>query len=84
MRGAGFVYLKRTDYASAEKVLRQATELDPNNADGWVSLGSALAGLNRVDEAIAAFEKALEISPNHSGALKALESLKKAKEAASK
>lgn len=79
MRGAGFVYLKRKDYGQAETILLKATEADPRSADGWASLGSAQSGLNKIDEGIASFEKALEISPNHEGALRGLEALKQAK-----
>jgi len=82
LRGAGFIYLKRGDFASAEAVLLKATAADPRSADGWASLGSAQAGLRKIDEAIASFQKALEISPNHEGALRGLEAMKKAKEAA--
>ena len=83
MRGAGFVHLKRQDYAQAEAVLLKATAADPRVADGWASLGSAQAGLRKIDEGIKSFEKALEISPNHEGALRGLEALKKARPAAS-
>lgn len=76
LRGAGFVYLKRADYGQAESVFLKATAIDPRNPDGWASLGSAQAGLRKIDEGIKAFEKALEISPNHEGALRGLDALK--------
>lgn len=40
---------------------------DPGNADAWYNLGRALLGLGRDKEAIAAFDKALEISPDNPG-----------------
>lgn len=79
LRGAGFIYLKRSEYGQAETVLLKSTVLDPRNPDGWASLGSAQAGLRKIDEGIKSFETALEISPNHEGALRGLEALRKAR-----
>ncbi len=81
LRGAAYIYLKWKEYGQAESVLSKATTIDPGNADGWASLGSAQSGLNKIDEAIKSFEKALEISPNHAGALRGLEALKQYKAA---
>lgn len=81
LRGAGFIYLKRGDYGQAETVLAKSVQVDPRNADGWASLGSAQAGSRKIDDGIKSFEKALEISPNHEGALRGLDALKKAKSA---
>jgi tetratricopeptide (TPR) repeat protein len=80
-RGAGFVYLKRAEYGQAETVLLKSTALDPRSADGWASLGSAQAGLRKIDDGIKSFEKALEISPNHEGALRGLDALRQARAA---
>ncbi len=82
LRGAAFIYLKRKDYGTAETTLLKATALDPRNADGWSALGNSQSGLNKINEGIASFQKALEISPNHEGALRGLEALNKAKAAA--
>ena len=81
MRGAGYIFLKRADYGPAESVLQKATEVDPRNADGWASLGSAQSGLRKIEEGIKSFEKALEIQPNHEGALRGLEALKQLRDA---
>jgi tetratricopeptide (TPR) repeat protein len=81
MRGAGLIYIKRGDYGQAETMLSKAVETDPKNADGWSNLGSAQAGLRKIDDAIASFQKALEVSPNHEGALRGLDALRKAKDA---
>ena len=53
----------------------------PRTPDGWAALGNAQSGLSKIDAGIQSFEKALEISPNHEGALRGLEALKKAKSA---
>jgi tetratricopeptide (TPR) repeat protein len=81
MRGAAFIHLKRGEYGAAESLLLRATEVDPRNADGWASLGSAQSGLRKIDEGIKSFEKALEISPNHEGALRGLDALRQARAA---
>jgi tetratricopeptide (TPR) repeat protein len=61
---------------------RRATELDPKGADGWFQLGRALGVLSQLPgggetvayarEAKAAFERALELDPDHVGALHGL------------
>jgi tetratricopeptide (TPR) repeat protein len=42
---------------------RRATELEPGNAVAWFNLGFALAGMNRYDEAISAFDRVRSINP---------------------
>jgi len=49
------------DAARAEEVWRRAIELDPDSAPAHYGLGQALAGRGRVAEAIASFERAIEI-----------------------
>lgn len=43
----------------------KAITLDPGNADAWFNKAFALAGLKRYDEAIAAFDKVKELSPDY-------------------
>jgi len=53
-------------YAKAAEAYRKATQLSPNNADYWSSLGESLvqdATGPFVDEAVAAFRRALAIDP---------------------
>ena len=42
---------------------------DPGNAEAWLLLGHAYRGLGMADEADAAFARALELAPEHKGAL---------------
>ena len=42
---------------------RKATELDPGNAAAWFNLGFALAGENKYDEALNAFDTVRSINP---------------------
>src|SRR5262249_10219114 len=44
----------------AEREFRRALELDPNDVGAWIGLGVALHIMERVDDAEAAFRKALE------------------------
>ena len=57
-------HLRAGRYADAEAKYRQLTELEPNNVNGYVGLGSSLQLQGHLDEAREAFELALEISPN--------------------
>ena len=50
--------------SEGEIEFRRAVALDPNYFLGWVGLGLALHILERLDEAEAAFRKALEIDPD--------------------
>lgn len=43
----------------------KAIEIDPNNADAWFNKGFALGGMERYDEAIAAFDKVQSINPQY-------------------
>lgn len=45
----------------AEKFLRQACELSPEQAPGWVRLGSVLMRRNNLEDAISNYERALQI-----------------------
>lgn len=76
LRGLAFCYLKRGDYGGAVQVMREATTVDPANADNWMMLGRAQVGTGNNDAAIRSFEKVLEIDPNNADAKKALDILK--------
>ena len=54
------------DVATAEHCVdlaRRATDIDPKYADGWQLQGRALVYLGRFDDAMAAFDKCLEVAP---------------------
>lgn len=66
-RGARLV--NRGSYLEAEALFRQVLTLHQDNAVDHINLGTALAGLSKVDEAVDAYERALELSPEDSKAL---------------
>jgi tetratricopeptide (TPR) repeat protein/transglutaminase-like putative cysteine protease len=58
----GDAYLEQHKYAQAVPELEQAASLAPDNAETQVRLGAAYLNLDRDEEAMAAFGKALKIS----------------------
>jgi len=58
------IALGHHDYASAEGFARDAVARNPRNADGWTALGIALHNEGRLDEALAAYQKAMKLHPN--------------------
>ena len=54
------------DFSQAEKLYRQAIELNPNYALAYTNLGSTLNDLQRYDEAEIMLRKAIELDPNNS------------------
>jgi protein O-GlcNAc transferase len=44
---------------------RRATELDPNNPDAWINLGGACVDRELLEEARAAYQRALELVPGN-------------------
>jgi tetratricopeptide (TPR) repeat protein len=61
----GLATLHLKDFKTAEVYLRRALDADPQNCEYMTSLGNAVLGLERVDEAISLFNQALAIDPNH-------------------
>jgi len=61
-RGISYVSLGKNDLAIAD--LTRALELDPTSVDGFVWLGHAYANSHAYDQAVAAYQKALKISPS--------------------
>lgn len=60
----------------AIEMFRVNTELYPNSANAFDSLGETLANAGKRDEAIKAYEKALSIDPNFATSVVALRTLK--------
>lgn len=52
----------------AEKLLRPIVASEPTNANAWMHLGVVLAKTGRQEEAISAYERAIEAQPGLSGA----------------
>lgn len=52
------------DLAGAEEEFRIATEISPTMAAAWFNLGAVLARMQRFDEAIASYNRYLDLAPN--------------------
>ncbi len=62
-------YLNSNDYAQAEDIYRVLIEKEPENANGYIGLGSSLIYQEKYDEAISVYSQALELNANSSEAL---------------
>lgn len=60
---AGGRQFKQGKLGNAVQSFTSATELQPNRAEGWVNLGSALLQAKRYEHAVAALHKAVVLSP---------------------
>lgn len=57
----GTCLMKRGFFALPEMLLKKALEINPNGVSAWNNLGALLKDDNRIEEAEAAFRKALEL-----------------------
>ncbi|WP_372627648.1 tetratricopeptide repeat protein, partial [Arsukibacterium sp.] len=67
------------DYASAEQAFKQAVQQQPS-ADGYANLGNSLALQQKYDEALASYQQALQLDPEHQQAKQNAELLKQMKQ----
>lgn len=65
---AGVKAVKAGDYRRALSLLHKVVQAEPGNADAWNYIGFSERHLGHFDPSLAAYEKALAISPNHLGA----------------
>jgi len=61
----GLEFRRRRQYPEAEQEYRAATDLDPQNADLWVSISTIQYHEGKFDDAIASARRALVINPDH-------------------
>jgi tetratricopeptide (TPR) repeat protein len=59
------IYLTNGDFEKAKANLELAAEQDPTNEILWFSLGSVFDNLGNIDEAIAAYSKAIGVKPDY-------------------
>lgn len=59
------VYYYAGEYGKMLAISETVTLLEPDNPDGWYNRGIALAALERHEEALERFEKAIEIDPDN-------------------
>jgi tetratricopeptide (TPR) repeat protein len=56
--------IEKRDYATAETLLRKATEQDPKSYIAWFDLGFVENNLGKADESIAAYRKSVTAKPD--------------------
>jgi tetratricopeptide (TPR) repeat protein len=76
----GEVLLRNKNFADAEKVLLQCTELDQQNLAAFVLLAQVQSSLGKPSDAISSYQRAVAISPNNSQLYTALGSAYEAQE----
>lgn len=59
----GHLALAMGEMELAAEHYRKATQIDPDCADGWQSLGMALVKLEKLDEAILTLERLIQLRP---------------------
>jgi tetratricopeptide (TPR) repeat protein len=62
-------YIKKSDYNSAESLLKKELETNPKDADTYNYMGYALRKMNDLKHSAIYYARALEIDPEHLGAL---------------
>jgi predicted O-linked N-acetylglucosamine transferase (SPINDLY family) len=63
-RDLALIAMRRSDFAGAERSVRHAVTLQPNDANAWFLLAQALFALVRFDEAEDAFTQAAALHPS--------------------
>ncbi len=76
----GYSYYQAQDYEKAERFFGEQLEKDQQNANGYYNLGNAQAQLQKFDDAITSYEKALELNPDLEDAKANIELLKQLQE----
>lgn len=56
------------NYRRALELMEQVVRSEPDNADAWNYIGFSSRKLNRFEQALAAYQQALDIDPEHRGA----------------
>jgi tetratricopeptide (TPR) repeat protein len=64
----GVAAVEAKDYRRAASLFERVLRREPRNADAWNYLGFSRRNLGRMDESLAAYEKALGLEPLHRGA----------------
>ena len=74
------VFLAQENYSEALRDVNEALRLEPRHFGAWGGLGAVLEGLGSNDEAIAAYQKALDIYPLFLSAQRGINRLRREQE----
>jgi tetratricopeptide (TPR) repeat protein len=61
----GVIYSQRGDHATAERLIRQALHINPDEDTYQNNLGKALQGQGRLEEAADSYRRTVELNPEH-------------------
>jgi tetratricopeptide (TPR) repeat protein len=61
--------VQRSEHAAAAAILEELVATQPHQTIGWYKLGNAQRALNRTDEALASYQRAIDLDPRHGAAL---------------
>jgi tetratricopeptide (TPR) repeat protein len=76
MYDLGYALMNASRVQGALTIFRLNAELYPNGYNSFDSLGECLVKLNRNDEAIAAYQTALQLNPGHTDGANSIEALR--------
>lgn len=68
LQAAGLVAKRMGDFRGAEEFFRELTRLESNSAAAFTNLGNIFFSTQRLDEAIAAYKKAIDLDPSQAEA----------------
>ncbi len=74
------IYLSQQNYPEALRDVNEALRLEPRHFGAWGGLGAVMESLGSTDEALIAYEKALEIYPLFPSAKKGIARIRLAQE----
>lgn len=74
------LFLARQNYSEALRDVNEALRLEPRHFGAWGGLGAVMESLGSKDEALAAYEKALEIYPLYPSAKKGIARIQREQE----
>ena len=69
----GSTHLRLMNHAAAEQAFFETSQLWPMFYDNWISYGYSLLLQHKFDEALAAYQQAIMIDPNHPDGLQGIE-----------
>lgn len=68
----GRLYLEKKEYKKGIDFLEKAVKLRPESGPAFHFLGECYAAMNKIDEAIYAYKKAIKLNPNEASSLSAI------------